>query len=384
MKKYSTNYAIKVLGFTVIAIMAMIKPAFCQEPAIDNDLITYSMAVSSNQQVKFRLPLDIRSGDRITGSVIEEQKSNSEKVNKASSTLEGVVIEIEGKQTKISNRLFSFIVPAGLASIPFLLKNSAGELIEQGQIPVISSPFGDDFPIMFSPEKIGQPGQPLKVTGSFDGNAANTNVTLNGQACKMIAESPRMSYADLPENATAGVSNLTINENNSTTEHKINIAVLNLTANKTNLRKEEKAKILVTISGLENLTTEKLNYKLRLENLSPQTISFLKESGNVINKEINTAAVKNGKYEFSTGIIAQSTGSFSVQALFFKPVSKNPCVDAYYDCVKFADEDYEYKSRNCAFYATGKKAPAATCQAKLIKEREERKAACLQALRDCF
>ncbi len=384
MKKYSTNYAIKVLGFTVIAIMAMLKPAFCQEPVIDNDLITYSMSVSSDQQVKFRLPLDIRSGDRITGSVVEEKKSNTGETYKTSSTLEGVVIEIDGKQTKLNNRLFSFIVPAGLASIPFLLKNSAGEVIEQGQIPVISNPFGDDFPISFSPEKIVQPGQPFKITGTFDGIAANTNVSLNSGPCEIIAESYRMSYVQVPESAIAGVSNLTINENNTTTEHKINIAVLNLTANKTNLLKGEKTTINVTVSGLENLTTEKLNYKLRLENLSPQTISFVKEGGNVVTKEINTTAVKNGQYQFSTKMIALSSGSFSVQALFFKPVSKNPCVDAYYDCVKFADEDYEYKSRNCAFYANGKKGPAATCQAKLIKEREERKAVCIQALRDCF
>ena len=406
MKKYSTNYAIKMLGFTTIATMAIVNPVFCQQPAIDNDLITYAMAVSSDQQVKFRLPKDIRTGDMITGSVIEEKKNNAEGINKTSSTLEGVVIEINGKQTKLSNRLIAFIVPAGLTSLPFLLKNAAGEIIEKGQIPIDifgSHTMGADLiytsitpnnlqsgnetlinVTKFSPQTIAQPGQALTVTGSFDGNAANTKVSLNGQACETIAESPRFINVQVSKNATAGVSNLTIEEKNITEEHKINIATLNLTANKTNLRRGEKTTINVTVSGLEGLAADNMNYKLRVENLSPQTISFLKESGNVIEKEINTKAVKNGQYEFSTKIIAQSTGSFSVQALFFKPAGKNPCVDTYYDCIKFVDEDYEYKSRNCTFYATGKKAPAATCQAQLIKEREERKAACLQQLRDCF
>ena len=216
------------------------------------------------------------------------------------------------------------------------------------------------------------------------GNAANTNVSLNGQASEIIAESPRESFILVSQNATAGVSNLSINENNVIEEHKINVATLNLSAHKTNLRKGEKTTINVTVSGLEGITTTNMNFKLRLENQSPQTISFLKESSNVIVREINTGDVKNGKYEFSTKIIAQSTGPFSVQALFFKPVSKNPCVDDYYDCVKNADETYESESKKCAFRANGNKLSASTCQATLIKTREEKKAECLQTLIRCM
>ena len=329
MKKNLINYAIKMLSLTVIVFVAMLKTAFCQEPEIDNDLIIYTKAVSPGQQVKLRLPKDIRSGDLITGSVIEEKKSTSGVENNSSSRLEGMVIEIDGKQTKINNRLISFLVPAGLTSLPFLLKNSAGQVIEQGQIPIgIFSYFDTRWqePVgglgaKFTPQAVGQPGQTLRITGSFDGNAANTNVSLNGQASEIIAESPRESFILVSQNATAGVSNLSINENNVIEEHKINVATLNLSAHKTNLRKGEKTTINVTVSGLEGITTTNMNFKLRLENQSPQTISFLKESSNVIVREINTGDVKNGKYEFSTKIIAQSTGPFSVQALFFKPAT---------------------------------------------------------------
>ncbi len=319
-----------MLGLTVLVFVAMLKPAFCQEPEIDKDLIIYSMAVSANQQVKFRLPLDIRSGDMITGSVVEESKNTSGKINKTSSTLEGTVIEIDGKQTKISNRLISFIVPAGIASLPFLLKISAGKVIEQGNIPISSiiSPFGDDFPIGFSPEKVGQPGQPLTISGNFDGNASNTNVSLGGQNCDVIAESNRMSIVQVWENATAGVSNLTIQENNITEQHKINVATLDLSAENTNLRKGQKVTVNIVVNGLDGLTADKMNFKLRLENLSPQTISFLKEPGNVIVRDINTKAVKDGKYKFSTKIIAITTGAFTVSANLTAP-EKSDCTIAY-------------------------------------------------------
>jgi hypothetical protein len=349
MKKNSTNYAIKMLGFTVIALMAMLNPAFSQEPAIDNDLITYSMAVSPNQQVKFRFPLDMRSGDRISGTVVEEKKSNAGEANKTSSTLEGVVIEIDGKQTKLSNRIFSFIVPAGITSLPFLLKNAAGEIIQQGELPVgiansISSPeAGTDV----YPSAVCQPGQPLTISGNFDGNASNTNVSLGGQNCEVIAESNRMSIVQVPQNATAGIKPITIEEFGiGGASKKMNVLVLDLKANKTTLLKGEKTTITVRVSGLEGLDYKKSNLKIRLENQSPQTIVFLKEN-NVIIKEINAESVKNGKYEFSTRISALTKGAFKVTATITSPKDDNDCVKKYQDCMAQIKANKEIAIKKC-------------------------------------
>ena len=342
MKKNLTNYAIKMLGLTVLVFVAMLKPAFCQEPAIDNDLITYSMAVSPNQQVKFRLPLDIRSGDMITGSVVEESKNTSGKVNKTSSTLEGTVIEIDGKQTKLSNRLISFLVPAGITSLPFLLKNSAGEIIERGQIPInilSSHPIGADLSFSnilpdnmhvdkvtpvnvtkFSPEPVGQPGQALRVTGTFDGNAANTNVSLNGQPCQTIAESPRMNFVQVSENATAGVSNLTIQENNIIEEHKINIATLNLSASKTNLRKGGEATITVLASGLEGLE-KGTNCNVEISNLSPLIVSIKGTADNNFSRQVPQGVT--GDYQFTFNIVGVTQGNYALEGILFCSSNSN-------------------------------------------------------------
>ena len=378
-----------MLGLTVLVFVAMVKPAFCQEPAIDNDLIIYSMAVSPGQQVKFRLPSDMRSGDTISGSVVEESKNTSGKVNKTSSTLEGTVIEIDGKQTKISNRLISFLVPAGLTSLPFVLKNSAGEVIERGQIPIgIFSYFDTRWqePVgglgaKFTPQAVAQPGQTLRVTGSFDGNAANTNVSLSGQACKIIAESPRMSYVQVPQNAVAGVSDLTIQENNQKEEHKVNVVTLNLSANKTSLHRGEKATITVTVNGLENLDLNNNNFKIRLENQSPQTISFMKAGSNVITKELNAGSVKNGVYEFSTKVIAITTGVFTVSANLTTAADANECAKNYKDCVDAVDAKAktETDKANASSNGTG----ALETIAKIIKWATEEKAKCLAGYLEC-
>jgi hypothetical protein len=335
MKKNSTTYAIKMLGFTLIVLMAILKPAFSQMPAPDFDMPRITMTVSPDQQVKLRLPKDIRSGDQITGTVIEEKKSVTAANNNSSSTLEGVVIEIDGKQTKLSNRFISFIVPAGVTSLPFLLKNAAGEILDRGQIPV-NGPMYDLLsdlwwrePLGGLPcvEPMGQPGQALRITGPFDGDASNTKVSLNNLPCEIIAESNRMTYLQVPQNAAAGVSTISIEENKIITERKLNIVELALRANKTTLLKGEKATITVKVNGLESFDLTKNNIKLQLVNQSPQTISFAKESSNTITKDLKAGPVNNGIYEFSTKVVSLAKGTFKMTADLMG--EQNDCIKRY-------------------------------------------------------
>lgn len=314
----NTNVVIKMLAFTLMAVAAISKPAICQEPAIDNDLIIYSIAVSPVQKVQFRLPKDIRSGDMISVTVYEKKTSSKEADNKSSATLEGMVIEIDGKQTKLGDRLFKFIVPAGITSLPFLLKNSAGQVLEQGQIPINSyfdtrwqEPVGG-LGYKFAPEAVGQPAKTLRVTGSFDGNAANTNISLGGQSCEIIAESNRMSLVQVLQNSATGVSYLTIEENNIKEEHKINVAKLTLSANKTTLRKGEKATITVTVIGLEGLK-EGYDCKVDITNNSPATVRFKSNTGNSMSQTIPSG--QTGDYKFSFSIVGVTQGNYTLEGL---------------------------------------------------------------------
>lgn len=356
MKNKNTIAVIKMLGITVITVIAMFQPAFCQETGKNScpvgvNCFTVNIAPSSGQQVSFRLPKDIRSGDVITGSVIEEKETN-----KSSSTLEGVVIEIDGKQTKLSQRLFSFIVPAGLVSLPFLIKTVEGEVVESGQFPV-GGPMYDLLsdlwwrePLggLYNIEPVAQPGRPLSISGPFDGNAANTNVSLNGQTCEIITESPRKSIVEIPKEATAGTLELTIEENNSKESSKVNIINLNLRANKTSLLKGQKTTVSVVVSGLEGLDLRNGNViKLSLENQSPQTIAFLNEINNVIIKEIKEGSVNNGNYEFSTRIVGVTKGSYSITATVAAPKDDNGCVKKYQDCMAQVKGDKEKTIKKC-------------------------------------
>ena len=71
MKKNAFNSAMKMLVTGFIAVAAMFNTAYCQLSMPDIAINTYKMAAASGQKLQFRLPKDIRSGDVITGSVVE-------------------------------------------------------------------------------------------------------------------------------------------------------------------------------------------------------------------------------------------------------------------------------------------------------------------------
>ena len=188
----------------------------------------------------------------------------------------------------------------------------------------------------FSPEAIGQPGQTLRITGAFDGNAANTNVSLNGRACEIIAESPRMSYIKIPQNATAGVSNLTIAEKNNKEEHKMNVAILSLSTNRTTLHKGEKAIITVTVSGLQSLE-KGTQSKVDITNFSPEIVSFKSITGNSFSQPIPSGL--SGDYTFTFSIVGVTKGNYLLEGLLLCTPNPNKSDKDFKDDVSVEEDD---------------------------------------------
>ena len=317
MKKNLKNYAKKLLLIIVIAVTAILNPAFGQVPAPDFD--TYPVQVSPGQQLRFRLPNDIRSGDMITGTVIESNVNNLPETKKNVSTLEGMVIEIDGKQTKLSNRIFSFLVPAGLASVPFLLKNSAGQIIERGQIPVSPQPANNlqtaSNGMNFAPNIFNQPGKPLTINGNFDGNAANTNVSINNIPCEKIAESPRESVVLSSANLRPGQATIKIEEGGVSKSMPIQVVTVNLSTDKPVIRRNGKATISVNIDGAENLDLEKNHFQVELTNHSPGIVSFRAANSNTLTWDLNSSNTKNGSARLTAKLIGSAAGSYTISAL---------------------------------------------------------------------
>jgi hypothetical protein len=88
-------------------------------------IVTVEMK-SDKGPVKLRLPADMRAGDTISGTVVDERKDARDDVS---------AVEINGQLHKLSNKILTFVVPKAGLVYPFIFKNSAGREVGRGVIP---------------------------------------------------------------------------------------------------------------------------------------------------------------------------------------------------------------------------------------------------------
>jgi len=315
---------------------------------------TISVSTISGEVIDVKVPNIIRPGDNITGSIVTKSQS---------STLQGAVVDVENKKTDVKDKIFSFIVPAGLASIPFLLKDKNGSTIGMTEIPVnapnIPTPSGNNritpsqiqmppqhSPGSFAPLNYCQPGQPLTINGFFDGNASNTTVSINNIPCEIITESNYGSFAQIPGNLPAGKASLTILEGGVTQTMAIQVITTNLTTNKTVMQKNRKATVTATVNGLENLDLNNNNFKIELTNGSPGVIKFNEANTTTISRDINSSNVKNGTFTFSTHITGTATGAYTITSNITTTTCTD-CWEQYKTCIAKVEADEKQCYRDC-------------------------------------
>jgi hypothetical protein len=284
---------------------------------------TQVIAVSTlnGEVVDVRVPNDIRPGDQISGSI---------SARASSAQLEGAVIDVQNKKTEPGKKLFSFIVPAGLASLPFMIINKNGGTVCKTDLAINAHvPESNSFISLpessttkpthaatgnFIPPSICIPGSPLNIPGNFDGDASNTKVMINNIPCEVIAESPRDAFLTVPPNAENGPGTLRITENGISRSYPINVASINMTSDKAVINKGQNARVNVTVKGLEQIVLDGRGYSMTVNNMSPQSVSFSKMDGNSITKELNSSVVMNGGYDFSTDIRGITSGNYTLTA----------------------------------------------------------------------
>ncbi len=285
-----------------------------------NGTHSVSVATLSGEVVDVTVPDDIRPGDQVSGSVVSET---------ASAQLNGAVVDVQNKKTDLSKKIFSFLVPAGgITSLSFAILNKSGnnickkDLAIRSQVPetnFFSSLPGTGNPSptpapngLFTVPSFGIAGSPLNIRGAFDGDASNTQVTINKTPCDVIAESPRFLSVTIPPGTNIGPATLHIVENGISRSYPIQVASINLTSDKPVISKGQNAQVNVTITGMSRLALDGRGYTMTLNNLSPDVISF--SGSNSITKELNSSSVIGDTYNFSTEIKGLTSGKYSITA----------------------------------------------------------------------
>ncbi|MGB3008602.1 MAG: hypothetical protein WBC06_18950, partial [Chitinophagaceae bacterium] len=207
-------------------------------------------------KIKMYLPDDIRPGDLISGTVVTEPNGNSTKqIKKNLAELSNYTFSIDGSKYSIDDRQgwswqlkqdrkmtasLELINKSGVvtALLPLQLKES----VKQASSTRCVIP------------SHALTGSPMRISGNFDGDAANTKVSINNQQAAILAESPGDCFVSFPLSAT-GTQTIRVNENGKEPCLKnISAVDLQVSVPKTNLLRGEKTTLTVAVSGLQNLT----------------------------------------------------------------------------------------------------------------------------------
>lgn len=252
------------------------------------------------ERVTIKLPDDIRTGDVISGTLVVEPKgatsderaknlsavrsrmvrlllTRARKPDEAPKTAQALTVPLSGGDTSTVQTLrgqgnsmrveFLVTAPADFALAPEIDKMVDAEL-GRAVIPINTTPTPTPDPKLtpkFDIPPLGQTGRPVVITGPFDGKSSNTDVKLTtptvfkktstyeeGIDLAIIAESPRKSIIEFPQEITGPVRITTTDGRTQTSGPYRNVGV-NLTAPKTNLIKGEKTTLTVRVSGLEGI-----------------------------------------------------------------------------------------------------------------------------------
>ncbi len=311
MKPFTNHLKI----FTCLLLIGHLA-AKAQKISSQKGLTTAEFTLSEGKIIAY-LPDDIMQGDIITGTVILEPAGNTQKEKSRNiQLLQKSQLSLADGTTSQQGLSGFFNYTIKGSNLSFTLSVN-GSIISSLKVPLKSNiAAGSNLSI---PSHV-LTATPLPIKGQFDGNAENTKCMIDGKPIEILAESPRQCIIQLPQ-VTSGPHNISVTENNKTTEKKICAVNMDINAGKLNLQKGENTYIDVIISGLQNLPA---TATLSVVNTSTSTVAMAGGNAQIVTIE-PTAVSQTGNLNKRFELQSISTGSFSVNVTLDLPESpSNP------------------------------------------------------------
>lgn len=258
-------------------------------------------------EIKILLPYDIRGGDTISGTVMTQPAGQSDKEKRRDANeLNGCVIEVGAQRWPVSGGTIGRLaVPIAPAQLDLILRDGKGKKIDSAPLRVMNS--APSTPINFIIPQIGQTGRPIEIIGPFDGDSANTRVSLGETTPTILAESPRGAVIQVP-GTVVGPNDITVSDQSKNTTGDFRALKIDLTAPKTSLLKGESTELHVQVQGLQGITQP---IPIQIQNQTPQNINIT--GGNTQNILINPSQVTSGgTFNWNTTIAGTGSGGFHV------------------------------------------------------------------------
>jgi hypothetical protein len=224
-------------------------------------------------RIQVFLPSDAAPGDTISGLVIADPAGATPQQQQANlGSLTGLVVDLEGQQTKVASRQYEWMVPAALRAgrATLALRTQDGGVVSQVPVPIDPQP-----PIAPGPGATNvtlpadiQIGRPAIIRGRNDGRLRGKTVDVGGTMADLLAASPRQVIFRVTQSAVGDVP-IRFTGNGSVAEGRVRALSARLIATSNQLTRGQRATLTTTVSGLAGITEPVI---LSFRNLSPAIV----------------------------------------------------------------------------------------------------------------
>jgi hypothetical protein len=315
-----TNSRRREIGGCYTSNGSIVAPAAAQDPVgsvVEDGIQRVTFEVPAGR-IKVFLPDDAEAGGTISGTVTTEPNGrDAGEKSKNEGVLAGYVIDLgDGTTVKTDQPRFTWVPQGPPASKPrYRIRIADVFSSDMNPVrkptppsasgPIIPEPVNGPSAPRYSIRPIGQTGRNVVITGPFDGNSSNTNVTIGSTPITVIAESPRKAIVRSPTDVV-GPTEIKVNEAGTQTTAPFRNLKIDLTAPKTNLLKGERTELRVQVSGLQGITSP-------VPVLMVTTGTVNTQGGNTQTINIQPSQVgPNGVFTQTFGLTGISAGAFSV------------------------------------------------------------------------
>jgi hypothetical protein len=306
---------------------------------------------------------DTARGERTTGTVVTDPQRYENRPDvvvlkttvrlpkgpDGKPTLTGTTVTVGGGPAQPADGPIRCDVPK-TGTVPVTVNPPGSPAVPAGEVPAHDAPGATPTGTHVPPTCA--PGEPIRVTGPFDGDASNTTVRAGDKPVRVVAESPRGCVVQLPPDLPPGPVDVTVTEGGRTTRHRTASVRLKMSADQLDLLRGQSTKFHVVVEGLNGLPesawtggpdpaflnraaldraapgaripgrTEPGYLLLTIENGSRDTITLAKSTGEVIRLEIRRGDVSaKGTYEYHGVINSLKDGRFNVKGTLFALVA---------------------------------------------------------------
>ena len=270
------------------------------------------------------LPDDMAAGDTISGTVTADPNGENDAERSANAAeLRGLGVELPGASASAGDGLLLFTVPLG--GVVTLVLTDGPRRLGAANIPT-APPLTP--PGQFTIPAVTEAARPATITGPFDGNASNTQVTVNGVPCPVLAESPRQVVLMTP--VEVGPMNVQVREGEQSAQGVANNLGINLSAERLTLARGERTTVNLQAVGLNGLQAP-ANVRV----WASSTVRL--EGGNVQVVAIDPGSVSpSGGFQRQFDLRVVAAGPFDVVAELSEPICTEPIESAAAQAMRHA------------------------------------------------